>query len=71
MFIMQPPKTLICFNGFMNFQRSNQIIEAEKLKIVNSRIYISVNNDRLFSNVKRAYLSNSLLKDSVFKLFSD
>ena len=37
---------------------------------MNSRIYCAVSNERLFINVKRAFLSNCLFKESLFKHFS-
>ena len=70
MFLLQPPKVLHCLNGFINFQKADQIIAAEDLKICNSRVYCAFSNDRLFTNVKRAVLQNCLFKESLFKHFS-
>ena len=70
MFLLQPPKVLHCLNGFINFQKAQQVINAVDLKIINSRVYCMHSNDRLFSHVKRAVLQNCLIKDSVFKMFS-
>ena len=50
MFLLQPPKTLHCHSGFINFQKVNQVIAAEDLRITNTRVYCNYSNDRLFQN---------------------
>ena len=70
MFLLQPPRVLHAINSYINFCKTDQIINAERLKLVNTRVHCKVNNPEIFKNVKRAYLSNILIKDIAFTLFS-
>jgi hypothetical protein len=70
MFLLQPPSILVANNSYINFCKTDQVINARKLKLVNTRVHCKVNNPELFRNVKRAVLNNILIKEMVFTMFS-
>jgi len=70
MFLLQPPRVLHAMNSYINFCRTDQIINCENLKLVNTRVHCKVNNHEIFKNVRRAFLNNILIKDIAFTLFS-
>lgn len=66
LYLLGPPKILRASNTFMKFVRHDQVLNAEVLRIENCRLNIKLNSDRLFANVRRAYINNCYVKDCLF-----
>ena len=63
-------RSLALSERIYQFSKAHQAINAQEIKIVNSRVYCSISNERLIVNFRRATFSNSLFKNTLFKHFS-
>lgn len=69
-YLLGPAKIIRATNTLMRFNRTDQIMLVEQMRFENCKVHIAHGVDRLFSNVKRAYMSNCTIKDAWPSLFT-
>eukprot|EP00347_Sterkiella_histriomuscorum_P001578 403371490 len=70
-YLLGPAKVIRASNSTFRFSRFDQVLLCERLKMENCKLTIKINCEKLFANVKRAYLANCSIKDNYLSLFSD
>ncbi|TNV84273.1 hypothetical protein FGO68_gene17556 [Halteria grandinella] len=69
-YLIGPAKIIRANNSLIKFQRLDQVLSVEQLRLENCKIHINHNVELLFANVKRCYISNTTIKDTWPQLFS-
>ncbi|CDW75138.1 UNKNOWN [Stylonychia lemnae] len=70
-YLLGPANTFRAVNSAFRFSRFDQILSCQNLKLENCKLTIKINCEKLFANVRRAYLANTSIKDNYLSLFTD
>ena len=63
-YLIGPAKVIRATNTQMRFNRPEQILACEHLKLESCKLYVANGVDCLFANVRRCYMSNIFIKDN-------
>lgn len=69
-YLIGPAKTIRATNSMVRFNRPEQILACEHLKLESTKLYIANGVECLFANVRRAFMSNVFIKDNWPQMFS-